>query len=158
MTLVPGVDRDAVRDLYDEYYATLDDGDLIAWPDLFTLDCTYRVIPRENFERGRTLSTMQAESRGMLQDRVKGLLGTQVYAPRFYRRFPSPLRMVAEFDGVRVRHNLLIVQTLIDQQPGIVLVGACHDLVVPDAGRLRFQERIVAFDSEMVANSLVFPA
>ena len=87
----------------------------------------------------------------------------QVYAPRYYRRFPGPLRVMPGLDGVRTRHNLLIVQTLIDRQSDIVLCGTCHDLIVRDpdpeaAGRLRFRERIVVFDSEMVPNSLIYPA
>ena len=145
--------------MFDEYYAALDDGRLAAWPEFFTAECLYRVIPRENFERGRTLSTMQGESRGMLEDRVKGLTDTQVYAPRAYRRFPSPIRFVAETPyEVRTRHNLLVVQTLQDRQSDIVLSAACHDLVVIDGARVRLRERIVAFDSEMIPNSLIYPA
>ena len=152
------IGRDAARDFYDAYYAALDDGDLAAWPALFTEECVYRVIPRENYEAGRTLSTMQAESRGMLMDRVAGLTGTQVYAPRYYRRFPGPLRLTAGEGGTRCRHNLLLVQTLIDRQSDIVLVAACHDLLVRDAGQVRLRERIVVFDSEMIPNSLIYPA
>lgn len=51
-----------------------------------------------------------------------------------------------------------MVQTLLDKQSDIVLCGACHDLVVQDEGRLRLKERIVVFDSEMVPNSLIYPA
>ena len=109
------------------------------------------------------LCTMQAESRGMLQDRVTGLLKTQMYAPRYYRRFPGPLRVTAGADGIRTRHNLLMVQTLIDQQPTVVLCGVCHDRLVEEDGRLclaglRLAERVVVFDSEMIANSLIYPA
>ena len=155
----PGPDRLAVQALYDAYYGTLDDVELAVWPDFFTEDCLYRVIPRENFERGYTLSTMQAESRGMLQDRVTGLTRTQMYAPRYYRRFSGPLRIVSsDATGIRTRHNLLLVQTLIDRPTEIVLSAVCHDLIVEDAGRLRFRERIVVFDSEMIPNSLVYPA
>lgn len=150
--------RARARDLYDDYYATLDDVRLEEWPDFFTADCLYRVIPRENFERGFALCTMQAESRGMLRDRVTGLLKTQMYAPRYYRRFPGPLRVNETERGLRTRHNLLMVQTLIDQQPNVVLCGVCHDLIVEEEGRLRFRERVVVFDSEMIANSLIYPA
>lgn len=153
------ISRDEIRDLYDAYYGTLDDVDLHAWPEYFTEDCLYRVIPRENFEAGYTLCTMQAESRGMLKDRVTGLTRTQMYAPRYYRRFPTAPRMMGEDNGVAsVRHNLLVVQTLIDKPSDIVLSAVCHDKVVRDGDRLRFVERVVVFDSEMIPNSLVYPA
>lgn len=153
------ITRDEIRDLYDAYYGTLDDVDLHAWPEYFTQECLYRVIPRENFEAGYTLCTMQAESRGMLKDRVTGLTRTQMYAPRYYRRFPTAPRLVGEADGVvSVRHNLLLVQTLIDKQTDIVLSAVCHDKIVRDGERLRFVERVVVFDSEMLPNSLVYPA
>ena len=153
------IDRDALRDFYDEYYNILDDVKLDEWPGLFTEDCIYRVIPRENFEAGYSLSTIYAESRGMLVDRVMGVTRTQMYAPRTYRRFPGPLRIVArDGDGVRARHNLLVVQTLIDRQTEIVLSAVCHDLLVADEGRIRLRQRIVVFDSEMIPNSLIYPA
>jgi len=153
------IDRDAMRDFYDDYYNALDDVRLDAWPEFFTEDCTYRVIPRENFEAGYALSTIYAESRGMLIDRVMGVTRTQMFAPRYYRRFPGPLRIVArEGDAVRVRHNLLVVQTMIDQKTEIVLSAVCHDLLVPSDSGLRLRERIVVFDSEMIPNSLIYPA
>jgi salicylate 5-hydroxylase small subunit len=153
------IDRDALRDFYDDYYTVLDDVRLEEWPAFFTEDCLYRVIPRENYEAGYTLSTIFAESRGMLIDRVMGVTKTQMYAPRYYRRFPGPLRIISrDGDSVRTRHNLLVVQTLIDKKTDIVLSAACHDLIVPDEDRLRFQERIVVFDSEMIPNSLIYPA
>jgi 3-phenylpropionate/cinnamic acid dioxygenase small subunit len=153
------ITRDALRDFFDDYYIALDDVRLEAWPDCFTEDCLYRVIPRENYEAGYTLCTIQAESRGMLVDRVMGLTRTQMYAPRYYRRFPGPLRIVAQDGaGTRTRHNLLVVQTLIDKQSDIVLSAVCHDLLVADPDRLRLRERVVVFDSEMIPNSLIYPA
>jgi 3-phenylpropionate/cinnamic acid dioxygenase small subunit len=153
------IDRDALRDFYDDYYTTLDDVRLEEWPAFFTENCLYRVIPRENFEAGYTLSTIFAESRGMLTDRVMGVTKTQMFAPRYYRRFPGPLRIVSrDGDSVRTRHNLLVVQTLIDKKTDIVLSAVCHDLIIPDEDRLRFRERIVVFDSEMIPNSLIYPA
>ena len=152
------IGRDAICDFFDDYYTALDEVRLEAWPDFFTEECLYRVIPRENYEAGYTLCTMQAESRGMLIDRVMGLTKTQMYMPRYYRRFPTPVRITAHLDGgVRTRHNLLMVQTLIDKQTDIVMAAVCYDHVVPDGGRLRLRERIVAFDSEMVPNSLIYP-
>jgi salicylate 5-hydroxylase small subunit len=153
------IDRIAIADFYDEYYNALDDVRLQEWPGLFTEACVYRIIPRENYEAGYTLSTIYAESRGMLVDRVMGMTRTQMYAPRYYRRFPGPVRIVSrDADSVRVRHNLLVVQTLIDKQSEIVLSAVCHDVLVRDEDRLKLRERIVVFDSEMIPNSLIYPA
>jgi 3-phenylpropionate/cinnamic acid dioxygenase small subunit len=153
------LDRDAIRDFYDDYYNVLDDVRLDEWPALFTEDCLYRLIPRENHESGYTLSTIYAESRGMLIDRVMGLTRTQMYAPRYYRRFPGPLRIVSrDDDAVRTRHNLLVVQTLIDKQTEIVLSAVCHDVLVLIDSQPKLRERIVVFDSEMIPNSLIYPA
>ncbi len=153
------IDRDALRDFYDDYYIALDDGWFEEWPEFFTEDCLYRVIPRENYEAGHALSTMYGESRGMLIDRVMGMTRTQMFAPRYYRRFPGPLRLVSrDGDSVRVRQNLLVVQTLIDRPTEIVLSAVCHDVVVTDGGRPRLRERIVVFDSEMIPNSFIYPA
>jgi salicylate 5-hydroxylase small subunit len=153
------IDRDTLRDFYDDYYNVLDDLRLDEWPALFTEDCLYRVIPRENYEAGYTLSTIYAESRGMLIDRVMGLTRTQMYAPRYYRRFPGPLQIVSrDGEAVRVRHNLLVVQTLIDKKTEIVLSAVCHDLLVPGDERPLLRQRIVVFDSEMLPNSLIYPA
>jgi len=153
------IDRDALRDFYDDYYIVLDDGRFEEWPAFFMEECLYRVIPRENHEAGYALCTMYGESRGMLIDRVMGMTRTQMFAPRYYRRFPGPIRIVSrEDDGVRVRQNLLVVQTLIDHETKIVLSAVCHDVLVSDSGRPRLRERIVVFDSEMLPNSFIYPA
>lgn len=153
------VSREEIADLYGRYYDVLDAVRLEEWPAFFTEECVYRIISRENHERGYRLATVGAESRGMLMDRVTGLIRTQVYAPRYYRRFPGPLRISRAVDGIiAVEQNLLIVQTLIDKQSDIVLCGRCHDHLAIENGSLLIQRRDVVFDSEMIPNSLIFPA
>lgn len=154
----PTIAREDVRDFYDRYYATLDDVRLEEWPGFFTETCLYRIIPRENFDRGLPLSTVRAESRGGLHDRVIGITKTQMYAPRYYRRFPGPLSLTPTSEGTAVRHNLLMMQTLRDKQPEVVLCATCHDELVLEGGELRLRTRDVVFDNEMIPNSLIYPA
>lgn len=159
--LGPPPTADEVRALHDDYVECLDDLRLEEWPLFFAEDCLYQVIPRENHEAGYNLCTMQAESRGMLQDRVAGLVRFQVFAPRTYRRFVTGARVKGHGpEGTRVRSNVLVVQTLLDKQSEVVLCGTAHDLLRRDAatGRLLFAERVVVMDGEMVPNSLVYPA
>ena len=51
-----------------EYAAVVDAADWDTWCDMFTDDCVYKLIPRENHERGLPLATMDLESKGMLKD------------------------------------------------------------------------------------------
>jgi 3-phenylpropionate/cinnamic acid dioxygenase small subunit len=37
------------------------------------------------------------------------------------------------------------------------LVGRCHDKLVDVGGSLKFKERLVVFDSELIPASLVYP-
>ena len=156
---IGGATRSDMEEFYGSYYDTLDELRLSDWPAHFAEDCLYRIVSRENFDRRLPLSTILAESRDMLIDRVTGLTKTQVYAPRYYRRFPSTLRFSPPQHGViPVQHNLLIVQTLIDKQSEIVMVGRCHDKLSCEDGQLLLKERIFVFDSEMIPNSLIYPA
>lgn len=149
---------DDLADFYARYAECLDDGRLEDWPGFFTETCLYRIVPRENWDNNLPLATVHAESRGMLQDRVGALAKAMLFAPRYYRRFFANTRIVSrDGDAVKVRQNVLAVQTPIDKPSSILLSGAAHDVVVRDGGVLLLKERIVVYDSEMIPNSLVYP-
>jgi salicylate 5-hydroxylase small subunit len=153
-------DREAIRAFYDAYFDALDEGRLEEWPDFFAAECRYRIISRENYEAGQGLCIMQGDSKGMLTDRVRAILKTQVYAPRYYRRFYSGLRIVKAAGGqLEVRQNLLIVQTLLNKPSEILGCGAGHDRLVRNAsGELKFADRTLILDTEMIRNSVIYPA
>ena len=71
-----------IEDLCAEYCAALDDGRYEDWPELFTEECLYRIVPRDNFDRGLPIALMHCESRLMLRDRVVAVRETAYYAPR----------------------------------------------------------------------------
>jgi salicylate 5-hydroxylase small subunit len=152
--------REDLVAFYEAYFETLDDGRLEEWPDYFAEDCLYQIIPRENYEAGYQLCTMQADSRGMLVDRVHGILKTQVFAPRYCRRFYSGLRIVCTDEAeVRARQNVLLVQTQLNKPSEVLACGVAHDRLVPGGPRgLLFRERTIVLDSEMILNSFIYPA
>jgi 3-phenylpropionate/cinnamic acid dioxygenase small subunit len=152
--------RDEVHDFYDDYFEALDDGRFEAWIDFFVEDCLYRIMPRENYEAGMGLCIMQGDSKAMLQDRVHVLTKTLVFSPRYCRRFYSGLRVVGEKDGAfLVRQNVQVIQTMINKPSHILACGVGHDRLVRDrSGALKFAERTLVVDTEMVANSFVYPA
>jgi salicylate 5-hydroxylase small subunit len=159
----PGVDaaptlRARLADLYCAYDDALNDGDLERWPAMFTEACIYKVMPRENHERGMPIAVIYCESRAMLEDRVVALRQTAVYAPRIARRITSGicLRAIGD-DGLRLTASFAVFQTMPNQPSALFLCGRTFDTVVEDAGALRFAERLCVYDSTIIPASLVYP-
>ena len=148
-----------VRAFYDAYYEALDEDRIEAWPDFFVDDCLYRIIPRENYEAGQKTCLMQGDSKGMLSDRVRAIRSTQVYAPRYCRRFYSGLRLVSDTGReLQVRQNLLVIHTLISQPSRILGCGSANDrLVVGADGHMKLTERTIVLDTEMIDNTIIYP-
>lgn len=150
--------RLAVEELYAEYAACLDEERFEDWPGFFTDPCLYKIVPRENFERGLPLATWLCESRGYLADRVTAIRKTAVYAPRYVRRMVSGLRVLGWTDAVlEVRASYLAVETLQDELTRVFNAGQYRDKLVVDGGKLRFREKLCIFDSILVPNSLIYP-
>jgi 3-phenylpropionate/cinnamic acid dioxygenase small subunit len=156
--LPPAELRAALAELYAEYQGCLNEERFEDWPDFFTESCVYKIVPRENFERGLPLATWLCESRGYLLDRVTAIRKTSVYAPRAIRRLVSGIRFGDWQDGaLAVRADYAAFETLLDDVTRVFNVGVYHDRIVHDAGRLKFREKICVFDSVLVPNSLIFP-
>ena len=150
--------RLALNDLYARYSACLDEARFDDWPDFFTEERWYRVVPRENFDRGLPLSTMAAESRGMLKDRVYGIRNTLYHQPYYQRHIVSGL-FVREVTskGIHTQANYAVFRTKQNEISEVFNVGRTLDIVVEDAGRLRFREKVCVFDSELIPNSMIYP-
>src|SRR4051812_30733494 len=127
--------RFELEQLYAEYAAYLDDDELERWPALFTHQCRYEIIPRENYDRGLPLAIMRCESQAMLADRIAALRRSSVYAPRALRHLFSGLRILAvEDDGVRTQANYAVLQTLPDEHTTVFNTGRYLDVVVREQG------------------------
>jgi 3-phenylpropionate/cinnamic acid dioxygenase small subunit len=147
-----------IEDLYAEYCAALDDGRYEDWPELFTEECLYRIVPRDNFDRGLPIALVHCESRLMLRDRVIAVRETAYYAPRLLRHIVSFIRAKpGECGEIRGEANYLVLQTLPDRPTELFNSGRYLDRLVREDGRLRFKERLCVFDSIVVPNSLIVP-
>jgi len=152
--------RVELEDLYAEYARLLDDGPLTDWPELFTEECAYLVIPRENYDQGLPLAIMRCESRGMLRDRVRAVQETIMHEPRYLRHHITQIRPSSDQHDkvVNVTATFSVIEVLQDELPRILAVGRYLDIVVRDAdGHWRFAEKRVVYDSVMVANTIVYP-
>jgi salicylate 5-hydroxylase small subunit len=150
--------RMALVDLYGAYAACLDDGPLEVWPEFFTEDCRYRLVPRENFDAGLPLSTMALEGRGGLRDRIFGVSETLFYAPYHQRHIIGPPRVLSQSgDVIEVTANYLVLRTKLDGTSEVLNCGRYLDRVIDTGAGLLFTEKLCIFDSELVPNSIIYP-
>ncbi len=156
-TAVPVEDRLRIAELYAEYAACLDDGRYAEWPEFFTDDCVYKVIPRENYDRGLPLATLAFESKAMLRDRVYGITQTLFHEPYYQRHLVSGFLVRPAGGGFAVRANYAVVRTKAGALPDVYSVGRYVDCLVEHGGELRFAEKLCVFDSELIPNSLIYP-
>jgi 3-phenylpropionate/cinnamic acid dioxygenase small subunit len=147
-----------VADLYTRYSETLCDLKIADWPEYFTDICLYRVVSRPNHDRGQLIGPMFAENKGALKDRVVAIRETLVYSARSLTHLVNGVRIVSsEESTLRTRSMLAVYQTLIDGTTQLQLVGRTFDAIDASGPELKFRERVVVFDTELLAGALVYP-
>jgi salicylate 5-hydroxylase small subunit len=149
----------ALLQLYADAAAALDAQAWDRWVDCFTDDCRYLLQPRENHERGLPLATMRFESKGMLRDRAHAVGNTLFHDPYYQRHLVGiPRVLKAETERIEAEANYAVFRTKPDEPSSVFNVGRSLDVVrVEPDGRLRFAERTLVFDSELIPNSIIYP-
>lgn len=147
-----------IMDMFGRYAACLDAGRFDDWPGFFTSDCHYRVVPRENFDRGLPLGTIDLHGVGMLRDRVYGVSSTLFHAPYYQRHIIGPT-LVTGRDGeiVTSETNYLVIRTKRDMPGEIFNAGRYIDRLRMTSDGLRFEEKICVFDNDLIPNSIIYP-
>jgi salicylate 5-hydroxylase small subunit len=144
--------------LYAEYAFAVDSGDWDLWPEFFVDTCSYRLVPRENHERGFPLATLAFESKGMLRDRVYGIRETLFHDPYYQRHVVgAPLVREASAERIESEANYAVFRTKLNELSTVFNVGRYLDVVVHTERGLKFESRLVVYDSEMIPNSIIYP-
>jgi anthranilate 1,2-dioxygenase small subunit len=160
--MVATVDNRVVKleavDLLDEYVQCLDDDRLEEWPEFFVETGVYKIVARENVDRNLPIATMSCTSQGMMKDRVVAIRKASVYSPRYLRHMVSNVR-VAGTDGSShsIEAHYVVFQTLQDQETKVFNVGKYRAKIAFVAGRAKFSELIVIYDSLQIPGLLVIP-
>jgi salicylate 5-hydroxylase small subunit len=158
MTMVNFETHMALTRLYADYALAVDSGHWDLWPEFFTEQCVYKLIPRENHERGFPLCTLSFTSKGMLKDRVYGIQETLYHDP-YYQRHVVGAPVVRRVDGERIQSeaNYAVFRTKLDKASTVFNVGRYIDTIVPTPEGLKFAERLCVYDSEMIPNAIIYP-
>jgi salicylate 5-hydroxylase small subunit len=147
--------------LYSDYAMVCDSTEWEKWPDFFVDAGTYRLQPRENFEQGLPLCLLALESKAMIQDRVYGVKETLYHDPYYQRHIVGTPRIVVQpMTKISVsmsEANYTVIRTKFDGDSTILSVGYYHDDIVRTPQGLKFQSRLCVYDSEMIANSIIYP-
>ena len=161
MSTIPMVNFEthmALSRLYADYALAVDSGQWDLWPEFFTEQCVYKLIPRENHERGFPLCTLSFTSKGMLKDRVYGIQETLYHDP-YYQRHVVGAPVVRKVEGERIHAeaNYAVFRTKLDKESTVFNVGRYIDTIVQTSAGLKFAERLCVYDSEMIPNAIIYP-
>jgi salicylate 5-hydroxylase small subunit len=148
--------------LYTDYAMACDSERWVQWPEFFVETGTYRLQPRENFEQGLPLCLLALESRAMMEDRVYGVKETLYHDPYYQRHIVGAPRIVsvtqnASGECIHSEANYAVMRTKLDGESTVFNVGVYRDVIVRTAAGLKFQSRLCVYDSEMIANSVIYP-
>jgi anthranilate 1,2-dioxygenase small subunit len=144
--------------LQERYLSVIDTDRLEEWPDLFTEDGVYEIVPKENADRGLPMGVMHCFGRPMLRDRVISLRKANVYEPHTYRHMTSGLEFTQiDMRTVDMQSNYLVVQTLSDGESRVFQAGRYFDRVVRTANGWCYQRKRAVYDTSRVQTLLVTP-
>jgi salicylate 5-hydroxylase small subunit len=148
----------ALTRLYADYALAVDSGHWDLWPEFFTEQCVYKLIPRENHERGFPLCTLSFTSKGMLKDRVYGIQETLYHDPYYQRHVVgAPVVRRVEEGRIHAEANYAVFRTKLDKASTVFNVGRYIDTIVQTPEGLKFAERLCVYDSEMIPNAIIYP-
>ena len=151
-------DLQALMQLHARYASVVDAADCDAWCELFTDDCSYRLVPRENHERGLPLATLAFESKGMLKDRAYAIRETLFHDPYYQRHVLGvPLVLGLQGDTLHCETAYAVFRTKLSQLSTVFNVGRYLDTVVRTQDGLKFASKLCVYDSEMIPNSIIYP-
>ena len=148
----------ALTRLYADYALAVDSGQWDLWPEFFLDDGIYKLQARENHERGFPLATLSFTSKGMLKDRVYGIQETLFHDPYYQRHVVgAPVVRKVEAGRIHSEANYAVFRTKLDKLSTVFNVGRYIDTIVQTPDGLKFAERLVVYDSEMIPNAIIYP-
>jgi salicylate 5-hydroxylase small subunit len=94
----------------------------------------------------------------MLRDRVYGIRETLFHDPYYQRHVVgAPLVHEATAERIRSEANYAVFRTKLNELSTVFNVGRYLDTVVRTPQGLKFESRLVVYDSEMIPNSIIYP-
>lgn len=140
------------------YVSALDNDRLEEWPDYFTEQCRYEIIPKENFDLGLPAPVIYCVNKKMLRDRVVSLRNANIYDAHTYRHMTSGLVITSVTDDVvHTTSSYVVVNTSRVGDSTVYQAGCYRDEVVRVDGRWLYRSKRVVYDTSRVQTLLATP-
>ena len=148
--------------LYADYAMVCDGARWEQWPEFFVEQGIYKLQPRENFEQGLPLCLIELVSKAMFKDRVYGVKETMYHDPYYQRHIVGTPRVIAfssqgGTERIESEANYAVIRTKFDGESTVFNCGFYRDTIVRTPQGLKFEQRLCVYDTEMVANSMIYP-
>lgn len=151
---------ESVHRLQLAYTRAIDNDELEQWPDFFVERCLYRVTHRRDYDAGRPLGMIYADSKGMLADRVSSLRDVNIYEAQTYRHLINSPWLYETSDAatkVRAETGFLVARVMQTGDIALFASGCYVDRIDLSGTRPRFIEKIVVLDSPIIDTLLALP-
>ena len=151
-----------IEDLNARYAQAIDDDKLEAWPEFFTDDATYAIVPRENVELGYEIAIVSCRNRAMMVDRVFAIRKASLYGPHRYRHIVSRSLITQDDAGtLRAVTPFVVFQMRTDPidfgKIETYALGEYRDTYTRSGDELRLLSRQVVLDNSTVRTLLATP-
>ena len=142
----------------DKYVANLDSDRIEDWPGMFTEDCLYVIISRENEEQGLPAPVIYCDNARMLRDRVVALRNANIYEKPQYRHCLSGMQWTQADDGsYAMETSYVVINTSQEGTSTVYQAGRYVDQVVRTENGLRFRSKRCIYDTLRVQTLLAYP-
>ena len=148
-------DAAAVYALLAEYGALIDAAKFDEWLRLFAEECRYRIVPRENFDRGLPAALVFCDSRAMLEDRIRALREANKYNIHSDRHVIGLPRVFK--DSLAVEAPFAVYQTDQEGETRLFATGIYRDRLEPAGQHLKIRDKLVLLDTFAVPSLLATP-
>ena len=149
--------RLGIAEMLNDYAHALDDDRLEAWPDFFTDDGLYQIIPRENIQQNLPGVIVVCYGKPMMQDRIKVLREANEFNIHTDRHVIGMCSLKEQDGAVRASTSYALFQTDQEGESKLFSVGRYDDLIVVIDGSPRLRERTVIVDTFAIPNLLATP-
>jgi len=148
--------------LQNDYIKALDNKDMAGWLGTFSADpsASYVCISAENDAAGHPIALMLDDCRGRLEDRVMFItkIWRGTYQDYATRHFVQLLEAEQAKDGsFCLLSNFTINYAMEPHISGVLCTGMFRDVVVEEAGELRFRSRRAVYDKSVLPQYIVYP-